>query len=304
MRNTTVFEDTYLFFLETCRKNGQVLLGDLMHLIEMMQHNEMDCHIVIAGQNGSGKSYVLMMLMKEFLKRNGNLPADWQSNMLLSDKTTDDFVQFLLKHENTMLGVDELNQYLYYLQHMEDQQKHLIKQLELSRSKRIAIAGCVRDPRKLTVNYRQGKMSIVIWLVDRYVAGGSYAAVFVANPAVESTDKFGFDMIAAEIIDFEEMRCAFEGLPSFIGYMSVPNISGFLTDKEIETYKEAKKKSMALAHLNYCIDRVRKKKISFLDFKDELDQLRDIIGDEDAERLIRKASGFKPPTNGHDAEET
>jgi len=285
----TVFEDTYLSFLNACREKGQVILQDLIKLIYMMQSNEMDCHIVIAGQNGCGKSYVLLMLLKEFMKLDGKQDPDWLRNMMLSDKTTDDFVQFLLLNENTILGVDELNQYLFYKQHAEDQQNHLIKQLELARSKRIAIAGCVRDPRKLTLNYRQGKMSIVIWLVDRYTDGGSYAAVFVANPAVETTDKFGFSYISADMIDFEELRCSFEGLPSFIGYMAIPNISGFLTQKEIETYKIAKRKSMALAHLNYCVERVRKKRISIHDFIEELNKLRQIIGDTDAVRLLAKA---------------
>jgi hypothetical protein len=255
-----------------------------------MQQNEMDCHIVVAGQNGCGKSYMLLLLLKEYMKSDPH----WLDHMLLADKTSDDFVQYLLQHENTILGVDELNQYLFYKQHAETEQNHLIKQLELARSKRIAVAGCVRDPRKLTLNYRNGKMSIVIWLVDRYTAGGSYAAVFVSNPAVEATDKFGFGWISPDLIDFEELRYSFEGLPSFIGYMGIPDIKNFLTAEEVECYKAAKKKSMAIAHLHYCMEKVRKNKISITDFREEVEKLRHIIGDTDAARIIKRAEQRAP----------
>jgi len=272
-----------------------------------MQQNEMDCHIVVAGQNGCGKSYMLLLLLKEYMKAS----PDWLNHMLLADKTSDDFVQFLLQNENTILGVDELNQYLFYKQHAETEQNHLIKQLELARSKRIAVAGCVRDPRKLTLNYRNGKMSIVIWLVDRYVSGGSYAAVFVSNPAVEATDKFGFSWISPDLIDFEELRYSFEGLPSFIGYMGIPDVKHFLTIEEIEQYKAAKRKSMAMAHLYYCMEKVRKNKISLADFKDEVVKLLHIIGDNDAARIItraeqrtpRQTTRGRPPRISQDEEE-
>ena len=265
-------------------------MSDLIQLIKMMQANEMDCHIVIAGQNGCGKSFFLLMLLKSFMKNS----IDWLDHILLSDKTSDDFVQYLLQNENTILGVDELNQYLFYKQHAEDTQNHLIKQLELARSKRIAIAGCVRDPRKLTLNYRNGKMSIVIWMVDRYVDGGSYAMVFVANPAVESSDKFGFAWIPPDLIDFEELRYAFETLPSFIGYMNIPNINLSLTTEEIDRYKAAKKKSMAISHLHYCMEKLRKNKISVYDMAEEVEKLRHIIGDTDADRFITKSEHRKP----------
>ena len=293
----TIFEDSYSKFLTACREKGDVHIEDLIALMHMMQANEMDNHTTICGQNGCGKSYVLLMILKEFMR--GNDPsANWMSNLMLADKTVDDMVQFLLQKENTMLAIDELNQYLYYKQHAEDEQNHLMKQIELARSKRIAMIGCVRDPRKLTVNYRNGKMSIVIWLVDRYKGGGSYGAVFVANPAVESIDKFGFMNISPDLIDFEELRVTFENLPSFIGYMRVPDARNYLTEEEIRIYKKAKSKSMAQAHLNYCMKRVGKKKMSLADFMDELKPLMPIIGEDDARTLATRATelaNFRTP---------
>lgn len=282
---TKVFEDTYITFLVKCKERGQVVLDDLISLIRMMQSNEMDCHIVIAGQNGCGKSYALLMLLKAYM----NSDPKWLDTMLFSDKTTDDFIQYLLQNKNTILGVDELNLFLSYKQHAEADQNHLIKQLELARSKCIAVAGCVRDPRKLTLNYRNGKMSIVIWLVDRYVEGGSYAAVFVSNPAVETTDKFGFSWMSPDLIDFEELRYSFESLPSFIGYMAIPHASKILTNDEIARYKQMKVKSMAIAHLNFCIEKLRKNKMTIYDFMDELEKLKPTIGEQDAARLIARA---------------
>jgi hypothetical protein len=285
----TVFEDTYNVFLTSCREKGRVQMDDLIVLIKMMQENDMDCHIAIAGQNGCGKSYLLQMLLKQYI-----LTPDWQKNLMLADKTVDDFVQFMLKNENTMLAVDEMNLFLYYKEHQAAEQNHLIKQLELARSNRIAVAGCIRDPRKLTLNYRQGKLSIVLWLVDRYVSGGSYAAVFVSNPAVETQDKFGFNWLAMDIIDFEELRVSFESLPSFIGYMSVPNAGGILTHEEVSRYKKMKAKAMAMAHMNYCCEKLRKRSMGMTDFMRELEQLEGIIPREDMEALILRARNKMP----------
>lgn len=271
--------------MDACRDAKQVMVPDIIKLIHIMQEAQMDVHIVIAGQNGCGKSYVLLMLLKEYMEGHPR----WLDHMMLADKTTDDFVQYLLLNENTILGVDELNQFIYYRQHAEKDQVHLIKQLELARNKRIAVAGCVRDPRKLTLNYRNGKMSIVIWIVDRYLHGGAYAAVFVANPAVESSDRFGFEFINPSIIDFEELRCQFENLPSFIGYMNIPHIDTKLAKAEIDEYQNSKRKAMALSHLMFCADKVRRNKMIVYDFLDEVNKLRTIVGDADAERIIARA---------------
>jgi len=280
----TVFEHTYLGFINKVRDTGLVTTDDIIDIIKLMQKNEMDCHVVIAGQNGVGKSILLLAILKKYLG------PKWFDNLMLARHTINDMVQFVLHNKNTLCAVDEWNQYLNYTRHMESDQKHFITTLELARSKSIGFIGCARDPRKLTLNYRDGKMSIVIWTIDRFVAGGSYAAVFVTNPAIESYDKFGFDMIPGDIVDFEEMRSTFETLPSFVGYLNMDNIDKYLTKKELEHYKKEKDTSMAYAHLNHVLDDFKKKKIDYDELMSELDKLRDLIPKEDINKSIPSKS--------------
>lgn len=280
----TIFEDIYNKTVDEIKaRPGQIVeRPDIVKIVYMMQEFEMDVHIVIAGQNGVGKSYVLLMFMKEFLGKG------FLKNMLLAHHTYNDFVRFLLTETNTLLGVDEMNQYLYYKQHSDKNQNHLIKQMELARSKRIGVMGCVRDPRKLTLNYRQGKMSIVIWVLDRFTYGGSYAAVFVANPSVESYDKFGFGMIADNLTDIASVREVFEDMPSFVGYLRIPHIDKVLSKTEVSEYKELKDKAMSYAHINEMYENYRKRRITHDDVVHEIEMLRSKLGDEDADRLIRE----------------
>ena len=276
----TVFEDIYNRAIETIRERGIVERQDILEIVRMQQEYEMDCHVVIAGQNGVGKTYLLLMMMKEYLKRS------FMPNLLLAKHNYNEFIRFILTQENTLLGVDELNQYLNYKKHSESQQTHLINQLELARSNRIGVIGCVRDPRKLTLNYRQGKMSIVIWILDRFTAGGSYAAVFIANPSVESRDRFGFSMIFENLENMATVREVFESMPSFVGYMRIPDIAGIVPKDEIAGYKKAKAVAMAHAHVKECYENYRKKKITLDECVAEIEALRPKFGDEETDRLI------------------
>ena len=67
----TVFENIYLELINENRVNGRptklVKFENILKLISMMQNYELDCHVVIAGQNGVGKSYLLMILLKSVL---------------------------------------------------------------------------------------------------------------------------------------------------------------------------------------------------------------------------------------------
>lgn len=278
-RKRTVIEDTYLEFINNARAAEVIGVSEIIDLMKMMQQYEMDCHVVITGQNGLGKSIVLLATLKEYLG------AKWFDNLILARNTTDDIVQFILHNNNTICGIDEWNQYLNYAQHADSDQKHFITTLELARSKSLGFIGCARDPRKLTLNYRDGKMSVVIWTMDRFVDGGSYAAVFVTNPVVESYDKFGFEMIPGDIVDFDELRYTFENLPSFVCYLNMDNAAKHLTKKELAHYKKEKDIAMAHAHMNHLVGKYKKKKIDYDELVEELDKLRDLIPED----VINKA---------------
>lgn len=130
----TVFEHTYLGFINKVRDTGLVTTDDIIDIIKLMQKNEMDCHVVIAGQNGVGKSILLLAILKKYLG------PKWFDNLMLARHTINDMVQFVLHNKNTLCAVDEWNQYLNYTRHMESDQKHFITTLELARSKSIGYA--------------------------------------------------------------------------------------------------------------------------------------------------------------------
>lgn len=287
----TVFEDVYTEFVESIKEQGQCEIKDLKHLIETMQEYEMDTHIVIAGQNGTGKSMLELMFAKSILGKN------YLTSFYMADKTTDDIIQFLLSNENTTLFVDELNLYLSYKQHASGEQNHLVNMLELARSKRIAMIGCVRDPRKITLNYRDGKMSVIIWVLDRFTDNtGGYAAVFVANPLVEGDDRFCINFLQVNSFNFENMRKQMELLPSFVGYLKIPAVSKLLTKEEIDHYKKYKNTAMAHAHLNVLIKKLKAKKIDEDDFNKQINNLRKTLGNEIVDEQLKLLEKSKQQT--------
>lgn len=290
MPDSFVFEDSYNSLIQSAYDKEYLAPEDIISLIHELQQNESDTHVVIAGQNGSGKTFLELILLKLML---GPKLFD---NLFLSDKTSNDIVKFLLEKECTVLGIDELNLYLNYKQHSSSEQNHLITMIELARSKMIAFIGCVRDARKLALNYRNGKMSVVILILDRWKSGkGAYGAVFVANHMVEGEDRFHFQMLDdISSYSFESLRCKIEQMPSFIGYMKIPSASKILTKEEISLYKERKKAAMAYAHLNYCIKMFKKEKMDSAEFQSQLDILSKTI--PDIERILE--DNFKETGKG------
>jgi energy-coupling factor transporter ATP-binding protein EcfA2 len=278
-KNNGVVETIYSNFLREIRA-GTCTIESIVKLIKELRKYEMDCHIVIAGQNGLGKSMLLLMLMKA-------LGSTFNGNLFLADKTTNDLILYLLRNEDSCLGIDELTLYFGYKEHASLEQTHLIKMVELARSKKIAIIGCVRDARKLTYNYRNGKMSIVLWIPDRFMDGGAYAAVFVVNPVIESEDRFGFSVLNSSISSFDELRGVFEEyVPSFRGYLKIPKTSKVLTKEELDWYFEFKKKAMAYAHLNQLIKQLKKKVISADEFNEQIKELRQILPADEMNKLM------------------
>jgi hypothetical protein len=286
---TTVFEDLFLSKLENLRDkylnetDRCINMDEIIEVIKIMQDCKMDCHVAIMGQNGVGKTYLLLMMLKKYLG------SKWIENLLLAKHTTNDFIHFILTHSKTLMGIDEMNQYLDYKEHLDEEQKHLIRQIELSRDNRVAIIGCIRDARKLTVNYRQGKLSIVIWILDRFTNKGSYAAVFIANPTVESADKFGFSLISGDITNFNDLRWIIEDkMNSFIGYMKIPNVMTVMNKDEIKHYEDEKKMAKMYAHVNHLFTQYKKRRIYIDEVMQELERAKVILGDEIVANLTKQ----------------
>jgi hypothetical protein len=280
-----VFEGTYNDLLLKAATKGTLEMADVISLLRELQANKTDCHLAIGGQNGVGKSIVLLMMQKAY---QGKISFD---NLFLADKTTNDIIRFLLTNRNTLLCIDELNISFGYKQHATTEQNHLISMVELARSKMIPIVGCIRDPRKLTLNYRQGKLSICIWVLDRLKKDkGAYAAVFVANNMVEGEDRFGWQYLTIDSFDYDQMRSQIEKVPSFVCYMWIPPALKILTKDEIAAYDEKKDVAQAYAHLNHVIKQVKKGKMLPEDAELEISVLEKIIPDARSRLPVKKDS--------------
>ncbi len=234
-----VYDDTIASFINECRENGEVTLDELKDYIEILRAHNADAHIVIAGQNGAGKSMLLHILMKKMVG------PGYMDNFRFVDMSADDLIDFLATNDDTVLGVDEWNRLLGYKKHSTKEQNKIIEMIELARSHKVAIVGCIRDPRKLTLNYRNGKVGIIIWILDRATDGsGGYAAVFAGNQMVEGDDRFGIEWLNVHTPDMQSLRMQMQELPSFVGYLYIPSASDHLTKGELMEYEHRKEQAL------------------------------------------------------------
>jgi len=49
-------------------KHGLLSLHDVINFVKKLQENEYDAHVLIVGQNGTGKSYLMLQLLYLFDK--------------------------------------------------------------------------------------------------------------------------------------------------------------------------------------------------------------------------------------------
>ncbi len=289
----TIFEGIYDAFIQRQRQKALTAkpcaIDEIIEIMKMMQKYELDCHCVIAGQNGVGKSYILLAMLK------AACGDGFLSSMIYADKTSDDLVTFMLENRNVFCGIDEMNLYFNYKKHAEEDQVHLINMLELAREHSIGFIGNARDPRKLTYNYRNGKMSIVIWVLDRFTDGGSYAAVFIANPSIESSDRFGFSALGGALGSFSEVRQVFENdVPSFVNWLDMKHIRKYVSAEQVKEYRVQKDIAMAEAQFNHLVKKFRKKKIDIDELAASLGKLRKLLGAAKVDAMIEECSRKAP----------
>lgn len=283
-----VFEDTYQVLIDKVRERGYCKIPDIAELVKAMMSMEMDAHIGVCGQNGVGKTMTGLMLLRE------TDPKGWKDCLMLADKTTDDLISYLLSKRHVPMYVDEMNLYFGYKKFNSEEQQHLVDMVELARSKEIPIIGCIRDPRKLTLNYRDGKLSVILWVLDRFSDNtGGYAAVLVAAANIEGEDRFGLMDLDMAIPDYEAVRAQLESLPSFIGWLKVPPVKTYFTKAEIDEYKKFKDTAMAKADLNYAVRKFRKKKMDDAEFEKKLEHLLPVLGEEAIEEARKSVKPKK-----------
>ncbi len=287
-----ILEDIYQKAIEFMKKEEFVTLDDLLSLSRHMQSNEMDVHIIIAGQNGLGKTILELALMSMWYETEEEI----LNNLITAENTTSDLITYILGNEGKLCGIDEMNIFLDYKQHSDLMQRHLITSFELARSKRIVFLGCVRDPRKLSLNYRNGKMSIVVWMLDRYEEGGAYGAVFIAPASVEAEDRFGFDAIPQFTGDFDSLRFYMENLPSFSGWLKVEHKDKLVKQSLLDKYKEVKNTAMAYSHVNKLVDLFCKGRVSETEYDNNINQLKEMLGEANVNQVLDKRGKLSKQT--------
>lgn len=189
------------------------------------------------GQNGNGKSMLLLEIMKRL-----DPDSIISNHILYAYDTTSTFIKMLKEKVQTVIGVDELKKFFHYRETSTTEQIVLTNMIEYARSHRLAVVGCCNDVRRINSNYRNAKVQMVIWLLDRYdddEIGKSYGLVFVGNPALEEDDKFRLNAFQ-NVYTFEQIRLIAESLPTFLGYIFVDDIKNTVSKEEIDMYIKRK----------------------------------------------------------------
>lgn len=242
--------------------NGVVDIHYIADFIRELQQHEYDAHVCIMGQNGNGKSITMLALMKlldENSIKNGQIVYAYD--------TTSRLVSLLRDMKSSVIGIDEAKKFFHYKLGMTTEQIVLTNMIEYARENKNAFIVCTNDIRRLNNNYRNAKVQLVIWLLDRFEDGDvkSYGLVFVGNPALEEEDKFQMNAFA-NLYSFESIRLVAEGLPTFFGYLFIDDIETYITPEELNMYRENKKKGIIDA-ANKSLEKLAQKEAGLLNAK-------------------------------------
>lgn len=215
---------------------GTVRIQNVVEFIRGLQHHEYDAHIVVQGQNGNGKSMLMLALLKS-LDEN----AIKDNKIVYAYDRTSRLIQMLRDFKKSAVGIDEGKKFFHYKQSMTLESIVLTNMIEYARENRNCFVVCTNDCRRLSNNYRNAKVQMVIWLLDRFEEGKtkSYGLVFVGNPAIEEEDKFMLNAFG-NLYSFESIRCVAERLPTFYGYIFLDDIKNIVSEDEIKAYRQNK----------------------------------------------------------------
>ncbi len=250
-----VLERVYKDFERSAlRKEGQIEYEDIVKFVRDLQDNEFDAHLLIVGQNGLGKSRLMLSLMKALAP-----DSITDDNLLFAFHDTRDLIKKIGTLSRTVLGIDEAKKFFHYKMSMTTEQNLLVNYIEYARENGLAFIVCAKDYQHLNNNYREGKVQMVIWLIDRF-EDGKYAglgAVFLGNPIIDSGDKFMFSFLRPAL-NFEDFRIRAEMLPTFMGYLFISPDTQLVTKGEITLYKKLKRDGIEHM-LNESIRKIDKK---------------------------------------------
>lgn len=234
-----LFEKSFLYLKEQSLKNDfEISPKDLADMTSEMRQQEMDAHIAIMGQNGLGKSMASFILQKHC----GKISLD---SMIFPFDSYEKIINILATREDENVYIDELNLFFDYMKWNSAEQHALMQTIETNRANKNVIFGCCRDIQRINLNYRNGKVHTLVWLLDRITGKNpySYGVVLLGNPFFQTDDKFYLSTLPP-IYDYPTMRELIEQLPSFIGYIKFDNVNKYVPKSIIDKYKAQKKRGM------------------------------------------------------------
>jgi len=220
---------------------GVCTYNEVKFFCDAMRKVDMDNHILISGQNGTGKSLTAITLAM-YLDPTFTI----EKNMIFSFHSTGDLIDKLSKMKDSVIVIDEANVFMHHKQHMDRKQIALINAIEITRANRNIVISCVRDPRRVSYAYRNGKVHTIIHFTDRsQLTGAPVGFTLQGMWFFEQEDKFMLHLLT-DITDYRELEKRVEQLPTFRGYMNAST----LTDEhkeQIGIYKVYKDKQMLTA---------------------------------------------------------
>ena len=248
---------------QLCYENfGVVKLNFIADYIKFLQKNKFDAHVCIMGANGMGKSLLGLELVK-LIDPN----AIMERKLVFASTPISVLISKIANEKESAIFIDEAKSFFNYKRSMTLEQVLLVNQIEYARDNMNAFVVCTNDIRRLNNNYRNSKVQVLLWILDRFkkAKGGiiGYSAVFVSNPSVEAEDKFEIDMMDKRY-NSEGLRIIAENTSSFIGYHLIKDISFYLTKEELDIYYQEKEKSKKEIAKNYI-----KRLAGFQDKKEE-----------------------------------
>lgn len=218
----------------------------ITEFIRSLQYYEYDAHVVIMGQNGSGKSMLMLALMK-MLDAN----SIKENKIVYAYDGTRKLISLLKDLKCSCIGIDEGKKFFHYKQSQTTEQIVLTNMIEYARENKNAFIVCSNDVRRLNNNYRNSKVQVVIWLLDRFEKDNktldknikSYGLVFIGNPALEEEDKFSMNLFS-NLYSFEQIRIIAETSPTFYGYLLLEDITNIVSQEELQIYRTEKTKGI------------------------------------------------------------
>lgn len=222
------------------QNRGVVDIQHIAQFVRDLQARQYDAHLVIMGNNGQGKSMLMLALMKLLDEK-----SIFNKQIVYAYDKTSRLIELLKNLNESVIGIDEGKKFFHYKQSMTTEQITLTNMIEYARENRNAFIVCANDIRRLNSNYRNAKVQMVVWLLDRFEGKKikSYGLVFVGNPALEEDDKFLFNSFQ-NLYSFESIRLVAESLPTFYGYLFLDDIKKYVSEDELLLYNNEKRKGI------------------------------------------------------------